>query len=136
MAETSSPGHNESPATAGRLGVANGTCAFGCGRAAVKRLKNGREICAEFAAQCPGLRRKNSEALRGRNPFANRPHPRGMAGKAAWNRGKSWEQMYGPEGAHRQRGGTRLKSQKNHAVLRSSPHVAARRRAKRYAQGR
>jgi hypothetical protein len=30
----------------------------------------------------------------GKNPFEARPRPRGMAGKAAWNRGRKLEECY------------------------------------------
>jgi len=73
----------------------NVLCDFGCERPAVKQLKNGRFLCAEFLAQCPGMRAKNKGAKVGRNPRAERPHPRGMAGKIPWNRGLRWEEMYG-----------------------------------------
>jgi hypothetical protein len=65
-------------------------CGFGCGRVAVQQLKNGRFVCAEFVAQCPAMREKNSVVKRGRNPWEGREHPRGMAGKSAWNRGLTW----------------------------------------------
>src|SRR5690242_16427468 len=77
-------------------------CDFGCGRRAIKQLKNGRFLCAEFVAQCPAMRSKNKAAKAGRNPWAERPHPRGMAGKAAWNRGLTWEDMYDAEVLQRQ----------------------------------
>src|SRR5689334_3084778 len=82
--------------------VSNIFCDFGCERRAIKQLKNGRFVCAEFSAQCPALRAKNSAANRGKNPFANRPHPRGMAGKVPWNRGLKWEEMYDPDVLQRQ----------------------------------
>ncbi len=48
-------------------------CAFGCGRAAICILKNGKQVCAASANQCPVMRQRNSAALRGNNPFADRP---------------------------------------------------------------
>jgi hypothetical protein len=78
-------------------------CAFGCGRPAIKQLKNGKLICAASANQCPVMRQRNSDGLRGRNPFESRPHPRGMAGKPAWNRGLTWERMYGDAKAQQMR---------------------------------
>jgi hypothetical protein len=118
------------------LAVDGALCAFGCGRVAIKRCNNGKVVCAEFIAQCPAVREKNSEALRGRNPFLDRPHPRGMAGKAAWNRAMTWEQMYGPEGANRQRQVINLAVRRVHEILRSSPEIEARRRQKLSAQAR
>jgi hypothetical protein len=78
-------------------------CDFGCERPAMQRLKNGRFLCAEFVAQCPAMRAKNNPSRRGRDPFAGSEHPRGMAGKVAWNRGMTWEAMYSPEVVERQR---------------------------------
>src|SRR5579864_3264621 len=69
-------------------------CDFGCGHEAIKRLKNGRLLCAQFVAQCPAMRAKNNPSRRGHDPFEGREHPRGMAGKVAWNRGKTWQAMY------------------------------------------
>jgi hypothetical protein len=77
-------------------------CSFGCGRSAISQLKNGRFVCADFVSKCPAIRAKNKKAKLGKNPFANRPHPRGMAGKAAWNRGLTWEEMYHGEVLQRQ----------------------------------
>jgi hypothetical protein len=31
-------------------------CAFGCGRPAIKQLKNGKPVCGESANQCPVMR--------------------------------------------------------------------------------
>ena len=35
-------------------------CDFGCGREAIKELKNARFLCAEHVAQCPAMRAKNN----------------------------------------------------------------------------
>src|SRR5579859_4693316 len=92
--------------------MSENVCDFGCGREAIKQLKNGRLLCAEYVAQCPAMRAKNSPLRRGIDPFAGREHPRGMAGKVAWNRGKTWDAMYSPEVVDRQRLGaaTRMKA--------------------------
>ena len=111
-------------------------CEFGCGRPAIKQLKNGRFVCAEFSAQCPALRAKNSAANRGKNPFANRPHPRGMAGKIPWNRGLSWVQMFGDAQAERMRAIGQRNIGRANEVLRNSPEVEARRRQKLSAEAR
>jgi hypothetical protein len=70
------------------------SCGFGCGQPAMTQLKNGRWICAAFPAQCPVLREHNGAKHRGRNPFEGRDHPRGMAGKPAWNRGRKLEECH------------------------------------------
>jgi hypothetical protein len=105
-------------------------CEFGCGRGAVKQLKNGRWLCAEFVAQCPAMRAKNGACKRGKNPFAMRPHPRGMAGKAPWNRGLTWEEMFGVAMTERMRYIGRSNVAKAQAVLQSSPDIEAGRRQK------
>jgi len=105
-------------------------CDFGCGRAAVKQLKNERFVCAEFVAQCPAVRAKNSGAKRGKNPFADRPHPRGMAGKAAWNRGLTWEQMYSGAALQRQQAMRWSRIQSAHRALAESQELERGRREK------
>jgi hypothetical protein len=110
--------------------VPNVLCDFGCGRAAIRQLKNGRFLCAEFSAQCPALRAKNSAANKGKNPFANRPHPRGMAGKPAWNRGLTWAQMYSPEVVQWQRVRSSAAAARMHEAMRNSPERERIRRAK------
>src|SRR5215470_10792352 len=42
------------------LTMPDSACDFGCGRIAIKQLKNGRFLCAEFVAQCPTMRAKNN----------------------------------------------------------------------------
>jgi hypothetical protein len=105
-------------------------CDFGCGRIAIKQLKNGRFLCAEFVAQCPAMRAKNGASHLGRNPFANRPHPRGMAGKIPWNRGLTWRQMYDPEVLERQQAARSSRIQSAQRALAESPELERRRREK------
>jgi hypothetical protein len=90
-------------------------CGFGCGRAAMKQLKNGRFLCAEFVAQCPAMREKNAHAKQGRDPFEGRAHPRGMAGKPAWNRGRTLEECFDPATAERLRECSRLQAVRLHS---------------------
>src|SRR3982074_455688 len=104
-------------------------CGFGCGRAAMKQLKNGRFLCAEFVAQCPAMRLKNGLPKRGRAPFAGR-HPKGMAGKPAWNRGLKWAEMYTPELAQRLQAGAAARIRFAQQALGNSPDLEAARRAK------
>jgi hypothetical protein len=110
--------------------VLNVPCDFGCERPAIRQLKNGRFVCARFVAQCPAVRAKNSTANRGTNPFANRPHPHGMAGKVAWNRGLRWEQMYTSAALQMQQatGSSRIASARR--ALAESPDLELRRREK------
>ncbi len=105
-------------------------CGFGCGRAAIRQLKNGRFLCAEFVAQCPAMREKNAAVKRGTNPWAGRAHPRGMAGKVAWNRGLSWAEMYSAELAQRQFAGALANMRFAQQALANSPELEAARRAK------
>ena len=112
------------------LAVDGALCAFGCGRVGIKMLKSGNPSCAEWPSQCPVMRGRNSLGSRGKNPFSNRPHPRGMAGKVPWNRGLTWEQMFGDEEARRMRGVARANARRAQEVLRASPDVEARRREK------
>jgi hypothetical protein len=93
------------------MNVDNLLCGFGCGRPAINVLKSGKPVCAGSVNQCPVMRERNSAGLRGKNPFHDRPHPRGMAGKAAWNRGLTWEEMFGA-----------VEAQRMHACCRSVQH--------------
>jgi len=46
------------------------------------------------------MKKKNSLAKKAQgNPWANRPHPRGATGHAPPNKGKTYEELYGPEKA-------------------------------------
>jgi hypothetical protein len=76
------------------------------------------------------MRERNSAALRGKNPFTNRPHPRGMAGKPAWNRGLTWAEMYSTEVAKRQREQASTLTRIAHQAMRNSPEREQARRAK------
>src|SRR6266446_2014933 len=105
-------------------------CGFGCGRAAVALLKSGKAVCAISANQCPVMRQRNRAGKAGKNPFADRPHPRGMAGKPAWNRGLTWEQMFGEAEAERMCGVGRANIKKAQERLRSSPETENARRKK------
>jgi hypothetical protein len=96
----------------------------------VKQLKNGKGLCEEFVAQCPAMRAKNGASKRGRNPFDRRAHPRGMAGKPAWNRGLKWGQMYSPELDRKQRDGAAARMRFAQQALAKSPALEAGRRAK------
>jgi hypothetical protein len=105
-------------------------CGFGCGRAAIRQLKNERFLCAEFVAQCPAMREKNAIAKRGKNPWKGRAHPRGMAGKVPWNRGLTWAAMYSAELAQRQLAGASANMRFAQQALANSPELEAARRAK------
>ncbi len=105
-------------------------CDFGCGQKAIKQLTNGRLLCAEFVAQCPAMRAKNGAEKRGKNPFVNRSHPRGMAGKVPWNRGLKWEEMYDAEVLQRQQASRPLRIQSAQRALAESQELEQRRREK------
>ena len=64
-------------------------CDYGCGNKAIHTFKNGSNCCSKSVNCCPEMKRRNGLAKIGRNPFAGREHPRGMAGKTAWNSGKT-----------------------------------------------
>jgi hypothetical protein len=105
-------------------------CDFGCGREAIRQLKNGRFLCAEHVAQCPAMRAKNNLLRRGQDPFAGRVHPRGMAGKVAWNRGKTWDAMYSPQVVESQRRRSATWIRAVGEALASAPERERARRAK------
>jgi hypothetical protein len=118
------------------MNVDNLLCGFGCGRPAINVLKSGKPVCAGSVNQCPVMRERNSAGLRGKNPFHDRPHPRGMAGKAAWNRGLTWEEMFGAVEAQRMHVVAQSNIQVAQNALRSMPEVEARRREKLSAEAR
>jgi hypothetical protein len=113
-----------------KIAMPDAVCDFGCGRAAVKQLKNGRFGCAEFVAQCPAMRAKNRAVKRGKNPFANRAHPRGMAGNVPWNRGLTWEQMYRVDVLQQQQAIRSSRIQSAQHALANSQALELQRRAK------
>ena len=110
--------------------VSNVLCDFGCERPAIKHLKNGRFLCAEFVAQCPAMRQRNKAAKAGCNPWAERPHPRGMAGKIPWNRGLKWEEMYDADVLQRQRANRSSRIESAQRALAQSQELEQRRREK------
>ena len=71
--------------------------------------------CAEFVAQCPAMREKNAHAKQGRNPFEGRAHPRGMAGKPAWNKGRTLEECFDPATGERLRECSRQQAVRLHS---------------------
>jgi hypothetical protein len=96
-------------------------------------LKNGKSICGQFAAQCPAVRGRNNADRRGKNPFADRPHPRGMAGKTAWNKGRPFEELHDTATLDRLRAAYRRGAQKLaeiNRIRRASPDLEASRRKK------
>lgn len=105
-------------------------CDFGCNRPSIQQLKNGKHVCADFVSQCPAMRSKNSEANTGKNPFAGRPHPRGMAGKPAWNKGRRLEDCYDPATAARLRECSRQSAKKMHDKWDPESDVETRHRRK------
>ncbi len=64
----------------------NNVC-YLCGREAKYRFKNGKYCCSKSVNSCPEKRRIDSESKKGKNPFENRPHPKGFFGKKPWNYG-------------------------------------------------
>jgi len=79
------------------------------------------------------MRQRNRAGNAGKadkNPFADRPHPRGMAGKPAWNRGLTWAEMYSPEVVQRQRTDASKRIRRVQDELKCSPEREQLRRAK------
>lgn len=62
-------------------------CQFGCGGKASFTFKNGKRCCAKVCSSCPGMKKKNSSAKAGINPWEGKEHPRGMLGCSPWNKG-------------------------------------------------
>lgn len=105
-------------------------CSFGCERVSIKQLKNGRFLCCEFVSQCPVMRQRNSSGRRGKNPWVEHSHPRGMAGKPAWNKGRSFEQSYDSATAERLRECSRKAAMRMHQLWDPKSKAEAQRRAK------
>ena len=76
------------------------------------------------------MRAKNVMSKRGRNPWANRPHPRGMAGKTPWNRGLTWEAMYAADVLQRQEATRTSRIQSAQRALAASDELEQQRREK------
>lgn len=75
------------------------TCELGCGRPARFVLKMGKACCESDARSCPEMRRKNSESHKGKCPKWLNGHPKGMTGKDSWNKGRTYIELMGQEGA-------------------------------------
>jgi len=76
------------------------------------------------------MRNKNSAAKTGKNPWAERPHPRGMAGRTPWNRGLTWDQMFDPAKVMLMRVAASQSIRIAQETLRSAPEIEAQRRLK------
>jgi len=76
-------------------------CAYGCGKPGIKQFKNGNWCCCENVNRCEAKCRRDSERKAGINPLEKWgiPHPKGATGKAPWNKGKKYEELYGEDGA-------------------------------------
>lgn len=70
-------------------------CFYGCAQPAVKQYKNGRWCCSDSVNRCPAKIEADRLKKKGRNPFENRPHPRGKKGKPSWNSGKKLPPEFG-----------------------------------------
>jgi hypothetical protein len=68
---------------------------------AIKKFKTGGWCCSENANSCEGKKQRDSEKKKGIDPFkkAGIPHPKGYLGKVGWNKGKTYEEVYGEERA-------------------------------------
>lgn len=77
----------------------NGICDFGCGKVAIKTFKNGKECCCESVNNCENKREKDSSKKMGKTPTWKNGHPKGMAGKHAWNYGKTYVELMGEKEA-------------------------------------
>lgn len=76
-------------------------CSYGCGKLAIKQFKSGRWCCSENANSCDAKKQRDSEKKKGIDPFkkAGVPHPRGATGLTPWNKGKTYEELFGIDGA-------------------------------------
>lgn len=75
-------------------------CDFGCGKESTHQFKNGKYCCSPNVNACEGKCQKDREKKKGKNPWLNKEHPRGMLGKHSWNAGKTYIELYGEEKAH------------------------------------
>lgn len=78
-------------------------CKYGCGQQGIKQLRSGEWICSMFPAQCPELRKKNSESHQGKTSNWKNGHPRGATGKEPWNKGKKGLQKHSEESKEKMR---------------------------------
>jgi hypothetical protein len=76
-------------------------CSYGCGKLAIKKFKTGGWCCSENANSCDGKKQRDSEKKKGIDPFkkAGIPHPKGAIGLVPWNKGKTYEELFGEDGA-------------------------------------
>lgn len=81
----------------------NRMCDFGCGQIALFELKNGKACCSKSNQSCLEVRRKNSEAKKGKCPKWKNGHPRYWLGKTAWNKGTTYEGLMGQKKAKKRK---------------------------------
>lgn len=75
----------------------NVLCDFGCGQQAKFVLKLGKKCCSMYCQSCPKIKEKNGLSKKGRPKVWTNGHPRGMAGKKAWNCGITYVEAFGEE---------------------------------------
>lgn len=80
-------------------------CSYGCGQPANFVFKNGRGCCGKTSSSCPNMKKINGSAVSairqklGNSVWKN-GHPKGMQGKSPYNKGKTYEEIYGKEKAN------------------------------------
>jgi hypothetical protein len=76
-------------------------CSYGCGKIGIKQFKSGKWCCSENVNSCDAKKQRDSEKKKGIDPFkkAGVPHPRGATGLTPWNKGKTYEELFGIDGA-------------------------------------
>lgn len=63
-------------------------CSYGCDNLAIRYFHSTKKwCCSKNVNSCPAKRKRDSLSKKGKNPFKDKKHPRGMLGKRAWNRG-------------------------------------------------
>ena len=70
-------------------------CNYGCENPGLFKLKNNKWCCSFSITSCPGMKIKNSKKKKGKNPWENKEHPKGMLGKTWKYKGNTYKEIYG-----------------------------------------
>ena len=74
-------------------------CEYGCNQPAIHQFKSNKKWCCSINVNsCPAKKSRDSEKKKGKPiNWKNGEHPKGMKGKKPWNKGHTYEELYGKE---------------------------------------
>jgi hypothetical protein len=72
-------------------------CNFGCGQEATHQFKNGKFCCSSTVNKCSAKRARDSQIKKGKHLWEGKEHPRGATGIIPYNKGKTYDEIFGIE---------------------------------------